>query len=158
MRTGATNPRSYLITIKRVGTVYSEGGPDKRRTTGFEILNDVFYKDLSLGLGVMLTDVNYANAEDVYLSAAYIYPQLQNFNLNTSVGASLYNASRDDQLIQTTESFSFNEARIGLSKTVAKRIDLSLDYVYGGKGRDDIDFDNYIVVSANFNFQILLKQ
>lgn len=74
MRTGATNPRSYLITIKRVGTVYSEGGPDKRRTTGFEILNDMFYKDLSLGLGVMLTDVNYANAEDVYLSAAYIYP------------------------------------------------------------------------------------
>jgi hypothetical protein len=34
----------------------------------------VFYNDLSLGLGVMLTDVNYANAEDVYLSAAYIYP------------------------------------------------------------------------------------
>lgn len=112
----------------------------------------MFYKDLSLGLGVMLTDVNYANTEDVYLSAAYSYLLPQNFNLNTSVGASLYNASRDDQLIQTTESFSFNEARIGLSKTVAKRINLSPDYVYGGKGRDDIDFDNHIVVGANFNF------
>lgn len=111
----------------------------------------MFYKDLSLGLGVMLTDVNYANTEDVYLSAAYSYPLPQNFNLNTSVGAFLYNASRDDQLIQTTESFSFNEARTGLSKTVAERIDLSPDYVYGGKGRDDIDFDNHVVVGANFN-------
>jgi len=112
----------------------------------------VFYNDLSLGLDVMLTDLNYANAEDVYLSAAYSYPLPQNFNLNTSVGAFLYNASRDDQLIQITESFSFNEARTGLSKTVAKRIDLSPDYVYGSKGCDDIDFDNYIVVGTNFNF------
>lgn len=135
-----------------MGTVYSEGGPDQRRTTGFEILNDVFYKDLSLGLDVMLTDLNYANAEDVYLSAAYSYPLSQNFNLNTSVGASLYNASRDDQLIQTTESFSFNETQIGLSKTVAERIELSLDYVYGGKGCDEMDFDNHIVVGTNFNF------
>ncbi|EIM38454.1 hypothetical protein HADU_12524 [Acinetobacter sp. HA] len=112
----------------------------------------MFYNDLSLGLDVMLTDLNYANAEDVYLSAAYSYLLPQNFNLNTSVGASLYNASGDDQLIQTTESFSFNETQIGLSKTVAKRIELSLDYVYGGKGCDDIDFDNHIVVGANFNF------
>ncbi|GAA5556682.1 hypothetical protein Asch01_01387 [Acinetobacter schindleri] len=100
----------------------------------------------------MLTDVHYANTEDVYLSAAYSYPLPQNFNLNTSVGAFLYNASRDDQLIQTTESFSFNETQIGLSKTVAERIELSLEYVYGGKGRDDIDFDNHIVVGTNFNF------
>ena len=112
----------------------------------------MFYKDLTLGLGVMLVDVNYANAGDAYPSAAYSYPLPQNFNLNTSVGASLYNASGDDQLIQTTESFIFNETRIGLSKTVAKRIELSLDYVYGGKGCDDIDFDNHIVVGANFNF------
>ncbi|MEN8425669.1 hypothetical protein ABFO79_03185 [Acinetobacter schindleri] len=101
----------------------------------------MFYKDLTLGLGVMLADVNYTNIEDVYLSVAYSYPLPQNFNLNTSVGASLYNASGDDQLLQTAESFSFNEARIGLSKTVAERIELSLDYVYGGKGCDDIDFD-----------------
>lgn len=112
----------------------------------------MFYKDLTLGLGVMLVDVNYANTQNVYLSAAYSYPLPQNFNLNTSVGAFLYNASRDDQLIQTTESFSFNETQIGLSKTVAERIELSLDYVYGGKGCDDIDFDNHIVVGANFNF------
>ena len=112
----------------------------------------MFYKDLTLGLGVMLVDVNYANAGDAYPSAAYSYPLPQNFNLNTSVGAFLYNASRDDQLIQTTESFSFNETQIGLSKTVAKRIELSLDYVYGGKGCDDIDFDNHIVVDTNFNF------
>jgi hypothetical protein len=64
----------------------------------------------------------------------------------------LYNASRDDQLIQTTESFSFNETQIGLSKTVAERIELSLDYVYGGKGCDEMDFDNHIVVGTNFNF------
>ncbi|OIJ39456.1 hypothetical protein BK820_00115 [Acinetobacter sp. LCT-H3] len=100
----------------------------------------------------MLADVNYANAGDVYLSAAYSYLLPKDFSLNTSVGASLYNASGDDQLIQITESFSFNEARTGLSKTVAKRIDLSPDYVYGGKGRDDIDFDNHGVVGANFNF------
>ncbi|ATO19326.1 hypothetical protein BS636_06465 [Acinetobacter sp. LoGeW2-3] len=134
------------------GTVYSEDGLDKRRTTGFEMLNDVSYKDLTLGLGVMLADVSYANAGDVYLSAAYSYPLSKDFSLNTSIGASLYNDSRDDQLVQTTESFAFNEARIGLSKTVAEKVDLSLDYVYGGEGRDGVDFDNHVVVGANFNF------
>lgn len=134
------------------GTVYSEYGSDKRRTTGFEMLNDVSYKDVTLGLGVTLADVNYANAGDIYLSAAYSYPLPKDFNLNTSIGASLYNDSRDDQLVQTTESLAFNEARVGLSKTIAERVDLSLDYVYGGEGRDGVDFDNHVVLGANFNF------
>lgn len=134
------------------GSVYNDDRSEKRRTTGVELLNDLSYKDLTLGLGVMLSDVNYANAGDVYLSAAYSYALPKDFSLNTSVGASIYNDNRDDSLVESRESFAFNEARIGLSKTIAEKFDLSLDYVYGGEGRDSTDFDNHVVVGVNVNF------
>ncbi|WP_347454535.1 TorF family putative porin [Acinetobacter thermotolerans] len=134
------------------GTIYSEDGLDERRTTGFELLNDVSYKNLTMGLGVMLADASYANAGDVYLSAAYSYPLPKDFSLNTSIGASIYNDSHDDQLLNTTESVAFNEARIGFSKTLAEKIDVSLDYVYGGEDREGSDLDDHVVVGVNYNF------
>ncbi|WP_347453445.1 hypothetical protein [Acinetobacter thermotolerans] len=100
----------------------------------------------------MLADASYANAGDVYLSAAYSYPLPKDFSLNTSIGASIYNDSHDDQLLNTTESVAFNEARIGFSKTLAEKIDVSLDYVYGGEDREGSDLDDHVVVGVNYNF------
>ncbi len=54
------------------GTVYAENGDD-RKTTAFDVLGELAYKDLTLGAVVVLTDASFANAGDVYLSAAYRY-------------------------------------------------------------------------------------
>ncbi len=146
--------KSQLLTYyyQKGGTVYSEDRRDDRRTTGFELLNDVSYKNLTMGLGVMLADVSYANAGDIYLSAAYSHPLARDFSLNTSVGASIYNDRHDDQLLVTTESLALNEVRIGVSKTMAEKVDLSLDYVYGGEDREGNDLDEHVVMGLNFNF------
>lgn len=134
------------------GTVYSEDG-DKRKTTAFDVLGELAYKDLTLAASVMLADASFANAGDVYLSAAYSYALPQNFMLNTSVGASIYNSSRDDSIIETTNDVAFNEARIGVSKEIANTgATASLDYVVGGKDRFDTDFDDQVVFGLNFNF------
>lgn len=134
------------------GTVYSEDG-DKRKTTAFDVLGELAYKDLTLAASVMLADASFANAGDLYLSAAYSYALPQNFMLNTSVGASIYNSSRDDSIIETTNDVAFNEARIGVSKEIANtRATASLDYVVGGKDRFDTDFDDQVILGLNFNF------
>jgi uncharacterized protein (TIGR02001 family) len=134
------------------GTIYGDNG-DKRKTTAFDVLGELAYKDLTLGAAVMLSDASFANAGDVYLSAAYSYALAQNFMLNTSVGASLYNSSRDDSIIETKNDVAFNEARIGLSKAIANTgATASLDYVFGGKDRFDTDFDDQLVLGLNFNF------
>jgi uncharacterized protein (TIGR02001 family) len=134
------------------GTVYAENG-DERKTTAFDILGELAYKDLTLAASVMLADASFANAGDVYLSAAYSYALPQNFMLNTSVGASIYNSSRDDSMIETKNDVAFNEARVGVSKEIANtRATASLDYVVGGKDRFDTDFDDQVVVGLNFSF------
>lgn len=134
------------------GTVYADNG-DKRKTTAFDVLGELAYKDLTLAASVMLADASFANAGDMYLSAAYSYALPQNFMLNTSVGASIYNSSRDDDIIETKNDVAFNEARIGVSKEIANtHATASLDYVVGGKDRFDTDFDDQVVFGLNFNF------
>ncbi|WP_407303136.1 TorF family putative porin [Acinetobacter sp.] len=134
------------------GTVYADNG-DTRKTTAFDVLGELAYKDLTLGASIMLTDASFANAGDMYLSAAYSYALPQNFMLNTSVGASIYNSSRDDSMIETKNDVAFNEARMGVSKEIANtNTTASLDYVVGGKDRFDTDFDDQVVFGLNFSF------
>ncbi len=134
------------------GTVYGENG-DKRKTAAFDVLGELAYKDLTLSMAVMLTDASFGNTGDVYLSAAYSYALPQNFMLNTSVGASIYNGSRDDRMIETKNDVAFNEARIGVSKEIRNTgASTSVDYVVGGQDRFDTDFDDQLVLGLNFNF------
>lgn len=55
--------------------------------------------------------------------------------LNSSVGASIYNSSRDDSMISTQNKIAFNEARIGSSRitTSTSATDLGL----GGGCREE---------------------
>ncbi|WP_425918473.1 TorF family putative porin [Acinetobacter sp. TSRC1-2] len=134
------------------GTVYAEDG-DERKTTAFDVLGKLAYKNLTLSASLMLTDASFANAGDVYLSAAYSYALPQNFMLNTLIGASIYNSSRDDSMIETKNEVAFNEARMGMSKEIANMgATASFDYVVGGKDRFDTDFDDQVVFGLNFNF------
>lgn len=126
---------------------------ESRRTAAFELLNDLTYKDLSLGLAVMLADASFANAGDVYLSAAYSYALPHEFSLNTSVGASIFNDHRDDAIVQTTKDFVFSEAKLGVSKEIAATgLNASLDYIWGGKDRVGEKFDDHTVISLTYHF------
>ena len=134
------------------GTVYADNG-DARKTTALDVLGELAYKNLTLGAVVMLTDVSFANAGDIYLNARYRYALAQNFRLNSSVGASIYNSSRDDSMISTQNKIAFNEARIGVSKEIPNTaVTASLDYVVGGKDRFETNFDDQVVLGLNFNF------
>ena len=134
------------------GTVYADDG-DKRKTTGFDVLGALNYKDFTMSAAVMLADAAFANAGDTYLSVAYSHALAHDFILNTSIGASVYNSSRDDALIETRKDFAFNEAKIGISKEIAHTgLTTSIDYVLGGEDRMGEDFDNNTVVGVNYSF------
>lgn len=134
------------------GTVYADNN-EKRKTTGFDVLGALTYKDLTMSMTVMLADAAFANAGDLYLSAAYSHTLPYEFMLNTSIGTSVYNSSRDDALMETKKDFAFNEARLGISKEIAKTgLKISVDYVMGGENRIGDDFDNNTVVGLNYAF------
>lgn len=134
------------------GTVYAEQG-DHRKTDDLDVLAEIIYKNLTVGAAVMLADSSYANAGDVYLSAAYSYPLAHDFAFNTSVGGSFYNTQHDNQIVQSKKNFTFNEARIGMSKPVADTgIVASFDYVIGGESRVGDDYDDHVVFGLIYNF------
>ena len=134
------------------GTVHADNG-DHRKTLAYDLLTAVSYKDLSLSATVMLSDAVYANAGDTYLSAAYSYALPKDFALNASVGGTAYNSSGDDALMLTTQDFSFNEARLGLSKSFENTgLNASVDYVFGGEDRVGESFDDHVVVALNYSF------
>lgn len=133
------------------GTIY--GDEHKRTTTAFDVLGELAYKEITLAASVLLADASFGNAGDVYLSAAYSHTLPKNVIVNASVGGSAYNSSRDDELIQTTKDFAFNEARIGLRRSIANTgVIASLDYVVGGEDRLGEDFDNHVVFGLNYYF------
>ncbi len=135
------------------GSSYNADRTESRRSTGTEWFTALAFKDLNLGLGVALSDANYGNAGDVYLTAGYSYPLLDDISLNTSVGASIYNDHRDDDLIQTTKTFVVNETRLGLSAPLAHSgVDIALDYIWGGKNRLNEKFDDHLVFAVNYSF------
>ena len=121
--------------------------------TGFDALAAVTYKELTMSMTVMLADAAFANAGDMYIGAAYSHALPYEFMFNTSIGASIYNSSRDDALMETQKDFAFNEARIGISKDIAQTgLNGSVDYVLGGQDRMGNDFDNNTVIGLNYAF------
>ena len=135
------------------GKTYNDDRTEHRSTTGYDWVNDISYKDLTLGLSVSLADADYGNAGDVYLSIAYSYPLPYEFALNTSVGASIYNDNRDDSIVQTSKQFNMNEYRIGFSKPLLDTgVEMTLDYIWGGKNRYDEKFDDHLVYGVTYSF------
>ena len=146
------NSQIVAYVYQNSSKVHAENG-ESRRTSAFELLNDVTYKDLSLGLAVMLADASFANAGDLYLSAAYSYPLPQDFSLNAAVGALIFNDNRDDAIVETTENFVLSEAKLGVSKEIANsNLNLSLDYIWGGKDRVGEKFDDHTIFSLTYSF------
>lgn len=126
---------------------------DKRPVTSYDLTASLIYKNLTLLSAVTLADSSASNIGDTYLSAMYSYALPQDFSLNTSIGATAYNSSHDDEVVQTQKDFAFNEARIGVSKHFANTgLVASVDYVIGGEDRSGEDFDDHVVFGLNYNF------
>ena len=144
--------------LQATSYVYQNGGTikienDDRKTTAFDVLGSLSYRNFSLALSVLLADASFGNAGDSYLNASYSYALPQNFMLNTAVGMSFYNGQRDDAVVQTKQDFAFNDAHIGISKDIADTgITASFDYVIGGEDRYGDDFDNNLVIGLNYSF------
>lgn len=137
----------------RGGSVYNEDLTEKRQTTGTEWITQLDYQNLALSMAVSLSDVNYGNAGDVYLSAGYSYELPQDFAINTLLGVNVFNSSRDDSLIETRKSSVFNEARLGLSKSFADTgVDMTLDYIWGGNDRTNENLDDHLVFGLSYSF------
>ena len=133
------------------GSVYQDN--DKRTTNGYELINIFIYKDLALGASVMLADASYANAGDVYLSAAYSYALPYDISLNSSIGFNFYNDRRDDSIVTTTKDSAFTEARLGISRDLGETgLQASFDYVWGGKTRTNERYDDHAVFGITYNF------
>ena len=146
------NLKTTAYIYQNGGTVYADQNT-QRKTTAFDVLGELVYKNLTLSTSVILADAASANAGDLYFSAAYSQPLAQDFILNTVLGASVYNSSHDDDIVRTTQNFTFNEARIGVSKMIAASgVSASLDYVFGGKDRLGEDFGNHAVLGLNYSF------
>ena len=146
------NSQIVAYVYQNSSKVHAENG-ESRRTAAFELLNELTYKDLGLGLAVMLADASFANAGDVYLSAAYSYALPQDFSLNASVGASIFNDNRDDAIVETTEDFVLSEAKLGVSKEIAATdLNVSFDYIWAGKDRVGEKFDDQTVLSLTYSF------
>lgn len=150
--------QDWSYRIQATSYVYQNGGSitidqDDRKTTAFDVLGALSYRDFSLALSVLLADASFGNAGDSYLNASYSYALPQNFMLNTAVGVSVYNSQRDDAVVQTKQDFAFNDAHIGISKEIAETgMTASFDYVIGGEDRYGNNFDNNVVMGLNYSF------
>ncbi|WP_338560319.1 TorF family putative porin [Acinetobacter sp. KS-LM10] len=135
------------------GSSYNDDRSERRRSTGTEWLNTLNYRNLSLNLGIALSDANYGNAGDMYLGAGYSHPLFYDILLNTSIVASIYNDHRDNSLVQTEKNFLFNETRVGLSMPlVDSGVVIGLDYIWGIKDRLNQDLDEHLVFAVNYSF------
>lgn len=126
---------------------------DQRDITTYDVSANVIYKNLNLSAAVIVADAATSNAGDTYLGAAYSHPLINDFSLNTSIGATAYNSSRDDQIVTTTKDFVLSDARLGLSKQFANTgLLASVDYIYGGKNRIGEDLKDHVVFGLNYQF------
>ncbi|MFV5491226.1 TorF family putative porin [Acinetobacter sp. ASP199] len=125
-------------------------------TDGLETLVGINYKDFSLTAQTLLDDLVWGNSGDTYFLASYSYALPQDFSLNTSLGAYYYSDSGDHEgglLGDTTEDFAFRHLTLGLSKPIADTgVTASMDYIIGGKLRDDTSLKNKVVLGLSYSF------
>jgi uncharacterized protein (TIGR02001 family) len=125
-------------------------------TDVFETLVGINYKDFSLTAQTLTDDVAWGNAGDTYLLASYSYALPKDFTLNTALGAYYYNDSGKYEgtlLGDTTEDFTFRHLTVGLSHPLGDTgASVNMDYIIGGKLRDDTDLKNKVVFGVKYEF------
>lgn len=121
----------------------------------FETMVGLNYKSLGLTAQTLTDDVTWGNAGDTYFLASYSYGLPKDFTLNTSLGAYYYSDSGDFEglTLNTTEDFNLRHLTVGLSHPLGDTgASVSMDYIIGGKLRDDTDLKNKVVLGLKYGF------
>lgn len=123
-------------------------------SNAFETLLGLSYKDFSITAQTLTEDVKWGNAGDTYLLASYSYGLPKDFTLNTSLGAYYYSDSGDFETdFGTTEDFAFRHFTVGLSHPLGDTgATVAMDYIVGGKLRNDDDLKNKVVFGLKYEF------
>jgi len=98
--------------------------------------------------------VAWGNSGDIYLSLGYEAELPNDFSFAANAG--FYTYSKDGEFIAETpdsESSGFKHLDLTLSHPLADTgADMSITYMYGGKGREGADVADTVIVGASFGF------
>lgn len=139
-------------TIGAIYYLYSDSDVDSDFP---ESMLGINYKDFSLTAQTVLHDSVFGNTGDTYILGSYSYKLPKEFTLNTSVGLYYNNDSGDyeGKLYDTTENFNFRHFNIGLSHPLGNTgANVAMDFVVGGKLRDDTSLKNKVVFGVKYEF------
>jgi uncharacterized protein (TIGR02001 family) len=120
-----------------------------------ETVLGVNYKDFSFTANTLLNNVEWGNKGDTYFAANYSYELPQDFTLNTSLGAYYYQdkGQHEGTFLDTKKSFAFRQFTLGLSHPLGDTgASVSMDYIIGGKLRDDTSLKNKVVFGLKYEF------
>ncbi|OTG81267.1 hypothetical protein B9T31_15655 [Acinetobacter sp. ANC 4558] len=130
---------------------YYQSDADSNTT---ETLIGFNYKDFSLTTQTLLGDVEWGNKGDTYLLASYHYILPQEFTLNAALGAYYYrDKGKFEEELKTDKTFAFRHLTVGLSHPLGDTgANVSMDYIIGGKLRDDTSLKNKVVFALKYDF------
>jgi len=120
-----------------------------------ETLIGVNYKDFAFTTQTLLGDVEWGNKGDTYLLATYSYALPQDFTLNTALGAYYYRDKGEYEgiTLDTQKKFAFRHFTVGLSHPLGDTgASVSMDYIVGGKLRDDTTLKNKVIFGIKYDF------
>ena len=120
-----------------------------------ESIVGINYKDFSLTAQTALDDSIFGNTGDTYILGSYSHALPKYFTFNTSVGLYYNNNSGDYEGINynTTEDFNFRHWTLGLSHPLGTTgATVAMDFVVGGKLRDDTSLKNKVVFGLKYEF------
>jgi uncharacterized protein (TIGR02001 family) len=120
---------------------------------GFEVVLGLTYKDFGITSQTLVKDVAWGNAGDTYIAASYSYALPQDFSLNGTLGAYIYE-DKGKYIDETTEStFSFRHFTLGLSKPISDTgVTASMDFIAGGHDRMENKQKNKVVLGLAYSF------
>lgn len=138
----------------KLGATYYYYYQSDVKTDTWESMLALDYKNFSLSGQTLLADVNWGNKGDTYFLASYSHELAQNFTLNTALGAYYYRDKGDfESELNTEKKFSFRHLTLGLSHPLGDSgATMSMDYIIGGKLRDDTSLKNKLVFGIQYEF------
>ena len=138
----------------QVGLAYYYYYESDADVDAFESIVGLSYKDFNVTAQTLLEDVEWGNAGDTYILGSYSYALPKDFSLNTSVGLYYNNDSgKYEYALNTKDDFSFRHVTLGLSKPIGDTgVTASMDYIIGGKLRDETDLKNKVVFALSYGF------
>lgn len=136
------------------GTYYYYYQSDADTNTS-ETLIGLNYKDFAFTTQTLLGDVEWGNKGDTYLLASYSYELPKDFTLNTLLGAYYYRdkGKFEGTVLDTKKNFAFRHLTVGLSHPLGDTgASVSMDYIIGGKLRDDTSLKNKVIFGIKYEF------